>query len=48
MQKKRLGKNKSAKAKCEMKTINAREITAEKHFLEEKLRKDSGKRSNQC
>lgn len=31
-----------------MKTINAREITAEKHFLEEKLRKVSRKRLTQC
>lgn len=41
-------KNKSVKAKCERKTINARGITAEKYFLEEKFRKVSGKRSNQC
>ena len=43
MQKKRLGKNKSVKvkAKCEMKTINAREITAGKHLLGEELRKVS-------
>ena len=31
-----------------MKTINAREITAGKHFLGEELRKVSWKRSNQC
>ena len=30
-----------------MKTINAREFRAESHFLEEKLREVSGKRSDQ-